>query len=132
MSHNEGSLIYWIEKLTGGALSPLPHVVDTAELFTRGGMGYSQLNEYMLGVQANRVSEGFFSFVFKSNTIGTFEHFRNSIIDYRKLAMLRYGSFLHAFYVLANKSQDAIELEFVEFKKRSPVAFKERHHPLAS
>lgn len=128
--HDAASLIHWIEKLTGRRHSPLDHLAGIHETFPAGGMGYSQFNEYMLGVQANRVSERFFVFVFGGTTVEHFDHFRSAIIAYRKLAMLQYGSFVHTFNVLANKNLDAIRAAFSEFEDRSADTFQGRHPPL--
>ena len=56
----------------------------------------------MLALRAARVSEGFFKFVFGGLEVGNLDKFRRRIVAYRKKAMLRFGSFVHAFDVRPN------------------------------
>ena len=57
-------VISWLEKLTGQKVVPLPDKKQDLfprEIFSAGGIGYSQFNEMLLSLGYDRISRDFFT-----------------------------------------------------------------------
>ena len=127
------TVIEWIERLTG---QPVPfenvkNKLPREHPFRAGGIGFSQFNELLLTLGYDRVTDGFFRYVFGSErSITDFRKFRFGIETFRKKAMLKYGNFRYAFKELYTKTYDEINDALSELDPISASDFRNRHAPL--
>lgn len=76
---------------------------------------YRQLNELLLLCRERIVSKEFFSFLAGDRDTIAFQDFSDKVNNFRKLAMLQFGSFRFAFNYLCNRSN--VECEFGRWLK---------------
>ena len=125
-----------LEKLTGQE-APLGTDIVAKFQRTRGDkldLGYSQLNELLLYMGCDRVSEAFFRYLANGSTearspasINTLSQLENGVERFRRLALLRYGNVKYGFKSL---SRDAGNLRFwaKDLAPLDPKSYRERHH----
>ncbi|OWY71880.1 hypothetical protein B7486_09500 [cyanobacterium TDX16] len=91
-------LLTLLSDLTGQS-PPFPSHLHFGLQFPEGGLGWSQLNELLLLLGYDRISDGFFQFLvdgtveIKSHdTLSSLEKLQEGIDRFRKLAILRFGN----------------------------------------
>lgn len=127
-----------IEDLTG---QPAPFEVAVEEpghaLLAHSGMGYSQLNELLLWLGYDRVTEWFFQYLLdrkldyrRESVFKSVDQLRAGVDAFRQFAMLRFGNVKFAFKRLSTlpKGDLADELNLLEPADIS--RFQSRHDPL--
>lgn len=124
------NVVAWLFRLTGKepeeARPPL-----SEETPFRKGIGYSQFNELLLMLGYDRVSPGFFKYVFDcEDSIETFAEFRSGIERFSKKAMLQYGNFKYAYKQFAQAGYDDLQRAFCDLEPLPLERFKGRHKPL--
>lgn len=136
VSDDVRSLCEAIHDLTGQPSPSGRGVPEAAVALLRagaGGLGYSQFNELLLHLGYARVTHAFFQFLvdrtteYKSGaTLRTISHVRKAVDEFRKVALLFFGSIKYAF---ASLSSDASFLKehLSRFDKRKEKNFRDRH-----
>lgn len=118
-----------------GQKVPLPQNVDLLRLdsFPHGGIGYSQLNEILLILGYDRISNHFFKFVFgDSDSISTIAEFAEGIDKFRELAMLQYGNIKYGFKLLSDKDTGYISSQLSSYNSLEETRYTGRHSPVLS
>ncbi|MCH9012338.1 MAG: hypothetical protein IIA68_04640 [Proteobacteria bacterium] len=126
-------MIEWIERLTGQpvAFEEAKRKLPSEHPFRSGGIGYSQFNELLLTLGYDRVTDGFFRYVFgNERSINNFRNFRSGIETFRKKAILEYGNFKYAFKTLSGCTFDEICKVFADLEPIPADSFEKRHSPL--
>lgn len=124
-------LIVWLERLTGEPQPQVPRPpLPESHPFKDAGIGYSQFNELLLSLGYDRVSSGFFKYVFGDDqSIDTFTAFRSGVEKFRKKAMLKYGNFKYAYKQYAKATFEELTEAFKELEPK-PVSDFRRHRSL--
>jgi len=123
-----------LESLTG---QRPPHPDEEEALsFPPGGLGYSQLNELLLLLGYDRVTQAFFQFLVDGTiryqpgaALQTVSDLERGVERVRKLSLLFFGNVKFGFKKLA---RDVDELSFYQ-EATQPIAtdiFRERHQPI--
>lgn len=126
-------IIRCVENLTGYEATRKDALksIDVGSYFSSGGLGYSQFNELILMLGFDRVSQGFFLFVFGQDaTVASFSEMSQKIDKFRQKAMLKYGGFKFAYKFLSEKKIDDITNELSEITSKPVQQFKKRRDPL--
>ena len=131
----EDSIIDWIHKFCGQ--KPLPHEyitsIDGSPRFPSTGIGNSQLNELLLSLHLDRMTEDFFEHVFQGPVVPDFKSFKQSITEFRVTAILHYGNIKFAFKRLAQMTKDKIDSEIGRpDSKEIRDRYTKRHDPLVA
>ena len=93
--------------------------------------GFRQLNELLLLFKERIVSKDFFRFLAGGDEEICFGNFEELVNDFRKLAMLQFGSFRFAFNYLRNLQHVKNEFgQWVRKPREIEKEFKEREEPL--
>ena len=90
--------------------------------------GHRQLNEVLLLCNERIVSKEFFKFLANSKNEIKFMDFKDRVNKFRKLAMLKYGSFRFAFNYLCNKKKIEEEFEYWIRKPSDEQKKMEKRH----
>lgn len=97
----------------------------------RNVFGYRQLNELLLLFKERIVSKEFFNFLAGGKDEITFREFGDLIGEFRKLAMLQFGSFRFAFNHLRNKQHIPSEFsQWVRRPKEVEREYRNRQEPM--
>lgn len=125
-----------LEALTGQIPPLAEEFSEVAPLFPAGGLGHSQLNELLLLLGYDRVTQGFFQFLVDGSLeyqpgaeLPSIEALEEGIDRGRKLSLLFFGNVKFGFKKLA---QDMDELSFY-CEATQPLdahSFKQRHEPI--
>src|SRR5919106_4649651 len=120
-------MVPWIEKLTGqtAPLSGFP-----CGSFPTGGIGYGQFNELLLALGYDRVSRGFFRYIFGSDEARTFRDLRIGVDGFRKKSMLLHGNFKYSFKRYRSASTRDLKQAFDPLSPADQREFTGRHEPL--
>lgn len=145
---DDSAFVDQLTLLTGQAPEwPAPEYVplDERVIFGGGGLGYSQLNEFLLALGYDRVTRAFFNyFMCPEETkchiekpdrqspfrIETFAQFKAAVERFRKLAMLKYGNFKFAFKRLSRMTWREIGEELEEYEPVPADQYTKRPVPL--
>jgi hypothetical protein len=119
-------------KLTG---QPIPFTANIQKLeahdLFEGGIGYSQLNELLLTLGYDRVTQGFFNLLSgKAEEIASFENLKQGVNEFRKKAMFLYGNIKYAFKRLSRLDDAAITKELNPLQPEDEEHYTKRHLPL--
>ena len=124
------NVVNWLLKLTGEPPEPARPQLSDEHPFQNSGIGYSQFNELLLSLDYDRVSPGFFKYVFEcEDSIETFADFRSGVERFSKKAMLQYGNFKYAYKQFAQAGYNSLEKAFSDLEPIPLERFK-RHEPL--
>lgn len=122
---------------------PTPRYVPSRAsiIFARGGLGYNQLNEFLLALGYDRVTPGFFHYFMcpegkrnevndpnkdSSCRIESLKQFKDAVERFRKLAMLKYGNFKFAFKQLSTMDCASINDELKKYRQISEEDYSKR------
>lgn len=130
-----------VEQLTGQKVPFIARKADLfpSDLFTRGGIGYSQFNEILLSLGYDRISRDFFDYVFDtggryepylSPEISSLEGLRSGVEKFRVQALLLYGNVKYGFKRLSPLDRTSIEKEVCKILPIPKQAYENRHNPL--
>jgi len=135
-------VISWLEKLTGQKV-PLPDKKQDLfprEIFSAGGIGYSQFNEMLLSLGYDRISRDFFYYLFAVESpaterrftpqISNFDEFTRGIERFRTQSLLLFGNVKYGFKKLASLDKASIELELSRISPIPQEIYHQRHKPL--
>lgn len=121
-----------------GEQAPLDQDMEeaTQKLMARSGLGYSQLNELLLLLGYDRLSQVFFQFLVDGSAkycpgaaFKSLDEMRGGVDRFRVLAILRFGNVKFGFKHLSAPSTDlAAELDLLA--PVDPAEFSRRHDPL--
>lgn len=124
-----------IINLTGQEI-PFPenmYRLDLARIFSEP-VGYSQLNEILLTLGYDRISEDFFQFLIdgqlyydskKPSKIDSREAFLNGVERFRKVALFKFGNIKYAFKRLSSDSDHLFDT-VMDFEKIDEIDFTQR------
>ena len=125
-----------LEALTGQHAPHAQAFCDVAPHFPAGGLGYSQLNELLLLLGYDRVSQAFFQFLVDGTSqyqpgaeLPSIEALQVGVERARKMSLLFFGNVKFGFKKLAH---DVDELSFYRESTQplDTVIFKRRHEPI--
>lgn len=109
---------------------------DTESRLAGSGLGYSQLNELLLLLGYDRISPGFFQFLVDGTAayvpnaaFHSLHAVRQGVDNFRKLAILRFGSVKFGFKYLSSPTTD-LSPELALIAPIDARVFAERHDPL--
>ena len=127
------NFMVWIGRLCGQIPRPATYISgsEILENFPSRGIESSQLNEFLLMVQLDRVSEGFFKYVF-GESIETFDEFKRKIDEFRIKSMVKFGHVKFSFKKLSNRDFNYIEREFSYLETINENVYKNRHDNILS
>lgn len=109
---------------------------SAATIFGGGGLSYNQLNEILLALGYDLISEDFFNcFLCKSKDkklmrIINLDDFIKAVNDFRIFAMLKYGNFKFAYKNVSNMSLDDILKAKKDYDPIDEVTYKDRPRPI--
>jgi len=129
------TLIDAIERLCGQKPTLHPYLDNAVCEFPKHGLGYSQFNELLLSLHLDRVTEGFFFYVFRTTHVRSLIYFRDCIERFCVKAIRQFGSIKFSFKKLSQLPIDQIRAVFAQLDARPDellVRFKRRHLPLVS
>ena len=132
MSKNgDDSFLIWMGRFCGQRPNPSKYIEQSDGLlnFPPLGMGRSQLNEFFLLLQLDRVSEGFYEYVF-GGEIKDFNTFKKAVNKFRVKSMIKFGHVKFAFKKMSNYSYDETKEVFQDLEPVDESKFKDRHKPL--
>ena len=131
----EDSLIEWMEKFCGQRPEPHEYIksIDGHPCFPPTGIGHSQLNELLLSLHLDRITEDFFYHVFRGMVVPTFEMLKECIREFRITAVLHYGNIKFAFKRLSQMTKEEIEREIGRPNSAQlRDSYTRRHDPLVA
>lgn len=135
MADPSGQLIPLLERFTGQR-APLQSsaVIRGEALLSAIGLGHSQLNEVLLLLGYDRVTQAFFQYIADGtcdcaddSSIKSMDQLREGIDRFIKHAMLRYGNIKHAFKHLSSLDVDEMTDEISLAEPRDDATFNSRH-----
>ncbi len=127
-----------IEDLTG---QPAPFDIDVEEpaltLLKDSGIGYSQLNELLLWLGYDRVTDWFFQYLLDrkldyrpESVFKSMDQLRAGVDSFRQFAMLRFGNVKFAFKRLSTLPRVDLADELSLLEPADLTKFESRHDPL--
>lgn len=135
MADPTGELIPLLERLTGQT-APLQSdaIIRGEAILSSTGLGYSQLNELLLLLGYDRVTQAFFQYIADGtcdcaddSSIESMDQLREGIDRFIRHAMLRYGNIKHAFKHLSSLDPDELTEEISLTEPTDDATFKSRH-----
>lgn len=138
MTHTPDTIKIILEDMTGQE-APLAKETDqvVVDLPFPSGVGYSQLNEYLLLLGYARITPPFFQFLVdgsasykNGSAVKSLEELRGGVDRFRKWAILRYGNVKYAFKYLSTVAEDVLANELNCLDPINPSEFAKRHDPL--
>lgn len=129
---DDNTLLNCIGKLCGQQPQPSEYVENTEIIrsFPDGGIGCSQLNELLLMLQFDRVSDGFFKYVF-GESVDSMEQFKEKVDLFIIKSMIKFGHVKYSFKFLSLRDFSFISSEFSDLEKVDIEIFKKRHKGVA-
>jgi hypothetical protein len=128
-----------IERLVGQRAvldGPIPELAVHVLVSGSSGLGYSQLNELLLLLGFDRVSDSFFQYLVDGTTdyrdgasFGSFNELKAAIDRFRQLGLLLYGNIKYAFKALS-RDPDRLAEQLARFRAIPVERFAARHDPI--
>lgn len=126
-----------LEQLTGQGI-PFDHFKNDLfpqDVFSKGGIGYSQFNEMLLSLGYDRVSRDFFGYLFSLGPrsypeIASAAEFKAGINKFQIHSLLLYGNVKYGFKRLSGKDRTFLERELSRILPVSKDFYEHRHRPL--
>lgn len=125
-----------LQALTG---QPPPHAENSYDIvppFPTGGLGYSQLNELLLLLGYDRVTQAFFQLLVDGtlqyepgSELRSLEALETGVERARKLSLLFFGNVKFGFKKLAH-DVDELSFYYAATQPLDPDLFKRRHEPI--
>lgn len=107
------------------------------QLLQRSGIGYSQLNELLLMVGYDRISDAFFQYLVdgsssykRGSAITSLNQLKIGVDRFRQHALIRYGNFKFAFKHVSVLSAEDLNSELAVFRPVNEEVFSSRHDPV--
>ena len=125
---NMGNLIGLIERLTGQDI-PFPNNKERLSEypFKSGGIGHNQLNEILLTLGYDRVTNPYFRYFFGNvDKVTSYEDFSEAVQKARKISMLLYGNVKYGFKRLGRMHDDELARELASCQPISPDRYSSR------
>lgn len=139
--HDHEKLLELFESLTGQKAPLAEEFREVAPVFPEGGLGYSQLNELLLLLGYDRVSEEYFQFLVDGTIerlpgagLSSFNALQIGIDRSRQLSLLMFGNVKFGFKRLARNVEELARF-YVLTQPLNPEVFRRRHeaiHPVDS
>ena len=136
------TIISLFESLTGqtAPLSKYKDLFSHNELFSKGGIGYSQFNEILLTLGYDRVTKDFFNYLFSIGPyssesshhpqVSTFGEFQAGVEKFQKHSLLLYGNVKYGFKTFARLDKNALAQELSRIFPIAKEHYEQRHTPL--
>jgi hypothetical protein len=138
------NFINQIEKLTGQNVpfEGKKDVIGSIDPFSKGGIGYSQLNEILLTLGYDRVTREFFDYIFSSNPypgdptpsqqISTMDQLFRGVQKHRIHSLLIYGNIKFGFKTLSRLDSKGLREALCNVLPIQRTFYEQRHPPLHS